>query len=264
MPDGKKEIIGNKSEIIKRNGKNLSLFEIKNVFLENDAVSRITVVRTIINQIPQVLVFLKGITENDALNYIRNRFSNELKPDRIIILDDFKLNGFGQINFENLFETFAEKQKNKTETSMINNNNEDRKRSILEKRAALLERKKKLSTAKKILIQEKLSSANQENSFQESNAQLFSKTEERKTVIQKSPKKDFYPLSFSQERLWFLQQLAPENSAYNMPFALQIEGPLNIEILEKALYDVVERHEILRTHLALKDGIPKQVSCGQF
>ena len=67
------------------------------------------------------------------------------------------------------------------------------------------------------------------------------------------------PLSFSQERMWFLHRLAPESAAYNVPASLRIRGPLNADALVAALRDVVHRHEILRTVFPMIDGRPVQV-----
>ena len=54
-------------------------------------------------------------------------------------------------------------------------------------------------------------------------------------------------LSFSQERMWFMNELAPESSAYNVPVSIRLRGPLDRAALQTALIRVVERHEILRT-----------------
>ena len=62
----------------------------------------------------------------------------------------------------------------------------------------------------------------------------------------KAPSAD-QQLSFSQERIWFLRQQAPESTAYHMPLAIRFRGPLNVAALEAALAHVVDRHEILRT-----------------
>ncbi|EAZ88188.1 non-ribosomal peptide synthetase, partial [Crocosphaera chwakensis] len=62
-------------------------------------------------------------------------------------------------------------------------------------------------------------------------------------------KQDNIPLSFSQQRLWFLHQLNPNNSAYTLSSAFQIKGKLNISALEKSFSEIIKRHEILRTNL---------------
>ncbi len=68
------------------------------------------------------------------------------------------------------------------------------------------------------------------------------------------------PLSFAQERLWFLDHLEGGNgSVYNMAFAVELSGPLDAPALERALVEIVARHEALRTTFAIRDGKPVQV-----
>ena len=62
------------------------------------------------------------------------------------------------------------------------------------------------------------------------------------------------PLSFGQQRLWFLHQLAPESAAYNIPLALRMDGPLDARALAAALTEVVRRHEVLRTAIVTRRG----------
>src|SRR5215467_13415652 len=66
------------------------------------------------------------------------------------------------------------------------------------------------------------------------------------------------PLSFAQERLWFLHQLEPDNPAYNGPAALEISGKLDIIALELALNEIARRHHSLRTIFIEIDGRPIQ------
>ena len=67
------------------------------------------------------------------------------------------------------------------------------------------------------------------------------------------------PLSFSQERLWFLDRLYPDDASYNCPHPLRIEGPLDLEVLSQAFAWVVERHSILRTRYPAVGGRPQAV-----
>jgi amino acid adenylation domain-containing protein len=66
------------------------------------------------------------------------------------------------------------------------------------------------------------------------------------------------PLSFAQQRLWFLDRLVPGNAVYNIPIALQVLGPLSPGNLRRALSTVVRRHESLRTAFPLVDAEPVQ------
>ncbi len=77
--------------------------------------------------------------------------------------------------------------------------------------------------------------------------------------IRREPREGDLPLSFAQERLWFLHRLQPESAAYNIPLALRAEGPLDPARLAAALSEVVRRHEVLRTVFAERDGEPAQV-----
>ena len=67
------------------------------------------------------------------------------------------------------------------------------------------------------------------------------------------------PLSFAQQRLWFLDRLSPENPAYNLPVAVRLQGQLNLSAVQQTLNEIVRRHEVLRTAFAEVDGQPVQL-----
>jgi len=74
-----------------------------------------------------------------------------------------------------------------------------------------------------------------------------------------------WPLSFAQQRLWFVEQLEPGKSAYNMPLVARLTGAFNPSVFQRALDAVVRRHESLRTRFVCVNGRPAQVvdnDCG--
>jgi amino acid adenylation domain-containing protein len=66
------------------------------------------------------------------------------------------------------------------------------------------------------------------------------------------------PLSFAQQRLWFVSQLSPGNPFYNVTLALRLEGRLDAATVQRALTELVRRHEVLRTRFVVIDGVPRQ------
>ena len=66
------------------------------------------------------------------------------------------------------------------------------------------------------------------------------------------------PLSFAQQRLFFLDKVVPRKSAYNIPIAVRIKGALDVEALLRSLHEIVRRHESLRTTFPVVDGAPVQ------
>jgi len=72
------------------------------------------------------------------------------------------------------------------------------------------------------------------------------------------------PLSFEQRRLWFLDQLEPGSSAYNMPVVLNLVGILDVDALEAALNALVARHETLRTRFGVEAGDPVQIIAAEL
>ncbi|ARU63628.1 hypothetical protein CBW65_23380 [Tumebacillus avium] len=73
------------------------------------------------------------------------------------------------------------------------------------------------------------------------------------------PRTGSLPLSFAQERLWFFEQFHQGTSTYNMPFALRLKGHLHLSALQRALDEILRRHEVLRTAFHSPNGEPSQV-----
>jgi amino acid adenylation domain-containing protein len=78
-------------------------------------------------------------------------------------------------------------------------------------------------------------------------------------AITRVANRESLPLSFAQQRLWFLEQLESNTAAYHIPLVLQLQGDLNVDVLQQSLDAIVAHHEVLRTNLIASDGTSVQV-----
>ena len=78
------------------------------------------------------------------------------------------------------------------------------------------------------------------------------------TPIERVSRDQALPLSFTQQRLWFIDQMEPGNPVYNITVAFRLIGDLNVPVLKRAINEIVRRHEPLRTIFPATEGIPSQ------
>ncbi len=90
-------------------------------------------------------------------------------------------------------------------------------------------------------------------------AALSTRGEAQVPPLQAVPRSGRLPLSFAQQRLWFLDRLEPGSALYNLSKAVRLEGRLDAVALERSLQEVVRRHEALRTTFQMEEGAPYQV-----
>src|SRR5438309_437581 len=115
---------------------------------------------------------------------------------------------------------------------------------LLEKEIA--EQSVGLSEAKKALLEKRLRAAVEQSA---------AKTQ----TIPRRGRREKAPLSYEQERLWFLDQLEPNSPLYSLPLALRLSGSLNRNALQKSLAAIIGAHEVLRTRVIAENGEPVQV-----
>src|SRR6266571_238803 len=111
---------------------------------------------------------------------------------------------------------------------------------------SLKERIASLSPAKRALLEMKLKSKE-------------ARVAPEDQAIPKRENHGLPPLSFAQQRLWFLDQLEPGNSLYNIPRIVRISGALDVTAIKRSLDEIVRRHESLRTIFAVSNGKPSQL-----
>ncbi|MBE9170904.1 condensation protein [Pleurocapsales cyanobacterium LEGE 06147] len=109
----------------------------------------------------------------------------------------------------------------------------------------ILARKYKLSPAKRAFLEKRLRGEVESDS--------------RSSIISQRFSDKPVPLSFAQQRLWFLQQLELDNPFYNESVAIQLTGSLDVAALEQSLNEIMQRHEALRTTFKMVKGQPVQV-----
>src|SRR5678815_1916626 len=115
---------------------------------------------------------------------------------------------------------------------------------------SLTERVAELSPAKRQLLLQRLNKEAASRARERSEAPAFVPVERNGDL----------PLSFAQQRLWFLDQLEPGNPVYNIPTGVRIKGDLNVSALSRSIDEIVARHESLRTSFPVtNDGEPLQV-----
>jgi len=88
--------------------------------------------------------------------------------------------------------------------------------------------------------------------------QIGSSGKDRYVPIEPAPSRDDYPLSSAQKRLFFLQQIEPESTGYNMPMKLVFKGSVAVAQFENSFKRLIDRHEVLRTSFEVIDGYPRQ------
>ncbi|MEM7353839.1 MAG: condensation domain-containing protein, partial [Acidobacteriota bacterium] len=78
-------------------------------------------------------------------------------------------------------------------------------------------------------------------------------------ILPRTEKRSSFPLTFAQERVWFLHQMEPEDPAYHIAVSRRLQGPLDVAALQRTFGEIVRRHESLRSGFSAVDGKPLQV-----
>src|SRR5262249_32364520 len=137
-------------------------------------------------------------------------------------------------------KTSRKKRRRGLSSRTASTDNSDRSMNI-----QLNDRKSRLSASKQLLLEKRLRGE--------------SLPPQEAHRIPRRNRQEEAPLSYAQQRLWFLQQLEPKSPAYNIHFGLKIQGRLDVDALRFSFADIVRRHEVLRTTFPARRGKPVPV-----
>ncbi|RAT98496.1 non-ribosomal peptide synthetase [Brevibacillus sp. Leaf182] len=287
LPSGRLVFVTRADFQVKVRGHRIELGEIESALLRHESVRQCVAVvsedRNGDNRIVSYVVLHEKQDEQEFQQYLKTILPEYMIPERIMILDAMPLNRNGKVDKKALPTVDTVQTKNEAYVAPRND---------LERRLAAiwstvlsiddmgidddffqlgghsmktiqvrLRMKKELGievTIKDLFEHRTIRELSSLLAHREESASDQLHTSQERTTIHKAEEKDYYPVSHAQRRLFFIQQLEPQSTAYNMPTIYHITGPLKERILHKAFSLLVQRHEVLRTKFLVKDGHPVQ------
>ncbi|HHJ52330.1 MAG TPA: amino acid adenylation domain-containing protein, partial [Caldithrix abyssi] len=281
LPDGNLEFLGRIDHQVKVRGFRIELGEIESVLREHPAVAQAVVMAREGNLAAYLVAQSDAELNGETLRaFCRDRLPDYMVPAAFVELDEIPLTPNGKIDYRALPEPdFAALQSEDVFTAPRTSEEEllagifgdvlrlDRvsvTRSFFDMGGHSLLATQLVSRIRDVFgVDIPLISVFEAPSV----AQLVTVIEQER-LKQKSkhlpplepvPRGEDIPLSFAQQRLWFLDQLAPDNATYNIPTALKVIGAFDLQAFEKTLNFLVRRHETLRTTFGNKNGQPVQI-----
>ena len=276
LPDGNIEYIGRNDEQVKIRGFRIELGEIESVLQSYDGISQSVVVTKSRESGDKYLVGYYvgdvGLKEEDIESYLSKKLPDYMVPSKLLCIEEIPLTANGKINRKALPEVdFVDKDnyvapRNEIERCMC----EIWEEVLGLEKVGIKDDFFKLG-GHSLLVIHMVSSIRDsikvdikfKDIFQCPILEDLCKRLDLDNVkllpsITKASDSEKIPLSFSQQRLWFIEQLTGQSSLYHVPLYLLFYGRLNIDVLEKSLNFLVNRHQILRTVIVSRDEVPYQ------
>ncbi len=229
-----------------------------------------------LHKVPALIAYVSAahsVHKEQIIEALKKRIPNYMIPNHIVILDALPLNTSGKVDEKKLPLPKAETNDN---VSVLPSTETENAIASIWKELLHLEEIDIQTSFFELgghsLLANQFIGIIRENRKQDISLQEFYESptiqeialmlEARETSsafqLQKAPEQELYPLSYPQERLWFLDQLNKENKAYYVPRAINMTGVLDVSLIEKTFTLLIEKHEILRTVFPVVDGIPYQ------
>jgi amino acid adenylation domain-containing protein len=284
--DGNLEYIGRVDNQVKLRGYRIELGEIEAALLEHPAVAEsIAILREEATDNPRLVAYVEPvqnqtITINLLRNYVREKLPEYMMPASFVILEKLPLTPNGKISRQHLpppdwssvsleaglgdHLTVVEELLAEIWSEALGVKRSSKEDNFFEVGGHSLLAMQLISRVREAFrVEIPLRAIFEEPTI----ARLAKYVEAAKKVgesldlppIRPISRDQELPLSFAQQRLWFIHQLEPDSPAYNIPFAVRFAGALNLTALERSMNEVMRRHEALRTIFRSVAGWPAQV-----
>jgi amino acid adenylation domain-containing protein len=281
LPDGNVEFLGRADDQVKIRGFRIELGEVEAVLLKHPGINQAAVLAVADERGEKSLAayVVGAVSRDDLRTYLRGQLPDYMVPSAIVELPKMPLNANGKIDRQALptpedgknsaRESVAPRTPSEEVVAAIwsevlkredvgveDNFFEIGGHSLLATQiASRLREHFKISVPVRAVFESP--------SIAELAKRLDTARREEQGIlpppIGSIPRGGTLPLSFAQERLWVLDQIEPNNPLYNIPRTLRLRGTLRVEALERAINEIVRRHESQRTSFSMKDGDPVQV-----
>jgi len=273
LPDGSIELLGRKDRQVKIRGVRVELEEIENLLAGHPLVKEAVVIKEVISRTSEQLCGFVTLSGQDTpaqgfIDYLAERVPAYMVPARVIKMEKIPRNPNGKVDYDQL-ERYLETEKQR----YISPRNDVEK--ILAKMWTQILAVQQVGVrnpffemgGNSLNLMRLIEWIHKEFDIRISLGEIFNNPtiekqaiiimgakQDKYTVIEAVEKKDYYPLSPAQQRLYVLQQLEPESTAYNIPDAVLLEGEPDRKRLKEAFRKLLHRHESFRTSFALEKG----------
>ncbi len=283
LEDGSIEYLNRIDNQVKIRGLRIELGEIETKLLESNNIKEAVVgVKEITKNDKTIVAYIVPVNKNkcnlaEFKKYLKERLPEYMIPNNFIVLDKIPVNPNGKVDRKKLASLKFQLNNNKSKVLKNNTPSEELLVSLCKEvldlenvnlddnffdigghslKAAQLVARVRSAFKVELPIKEVF-----ETSTISELAYLIDKIKKQEDGFEIPPlvkrNEDETPqLSFSQKRLWFLDQLEPLKDTYNISAAIKLIGKLNYNALEKSLNTIVSRHEVLRTTFYSEDGKP--------
>ena len=285
--DGRIEYMGREDEQVKVRGNRVEMGEIEEAVREIEGVREAVVVmreeggeQRLIGYVVEEERGEGGEREREIRRRIKQKLPEYMVPAVIVMLDELPLLPNGKLNRQALMNYDGLRSRPKSEYAAPNNPTEEIMESIwmdilqidrldindnfFEVGGHSLSAMQLITRVRQVFqVEIPIRSLFDAPTL----AQLSQKVEEARGAIntlqtmpiERASRDEELPLSFAQQRLWFLDRLEPDTSVYNLPTAIRLEGGLDVAAMQQSFNQIMRRHEVLRTRFAEVEGRPVQV-----